>query len=116
VAASAGSARADSAKAGKAPVAWGVLSGNSGSVIFAESRKAHVKFVGVFIVTWLGELDVLETQNYNMQQEQWKETRDTLNELQKLAMAEKLKFVKLAVNHSQQQFEIARAMCREPSP
>jgi hypothetical protein len=84
-------------------------------VIFAESRKARTKFVGVFLVTWHGELDVLETQNYDIEQKDWKETRDNLNQLQKLAAAKSLKFVKIPAKHSEQQLEEARQMCRQSS-
>jgi len=107
-------ATAQSSKDEKPPIAWGVLSGNSGCVIFAESRKTSTKFVGVFIVKWHYELDVLETQNYDMQRKQWKETREDLDALQKLAQQNKLKLVKIPAQHTLQQLEKARAMCTQP--
>jgi hypothetical protein len=112
---STGSPDGNSAKEGKPPVAWGVLSGNSGCVIFAESRKTQVRFVGVFLVTRPGQLDVLETQNYDMTQKQWKETREALQDLQKLGLANRLKFVKIPEKHTGRQLEAARALCKEPS-
>jgi hypothetical protein len=105
---------AQSANDEKPPVAWGVLAGNSGCVIFAESRKTDAKFVGVFIIKWHYELNVLEAQHYDVQRKQWKETRDDLNELQKLAEQNKLKFVKIPTKHTAQQLEKARLMCTQP--
>ncbi len=112
---SAGTVDRQSSSAQTLPKAWGVLSGNSGCGIFAESRKTNAKFVGVVIVKWHEMLDVLETRNYTIQRKQWGETREDLDELQKLALNNKLKLVKIPAKHSDQQLEAARSMCIETS-
>ncbi len=51
------------------PVAWGVLSGNAGCVIFAEGHKTNGRFYGVAVTTkTIGKLTLIETQNYNFTQ------------------------------------------------
>jgi hypothetical protein len=95
----------------KAPTAWGVLSGNSGCVIFAEARHKKTEFVGVLRVRWYGTLDVIETRNYDMKQRQWVQTRKSLDELQKLATKDKLKLVKIPAEHSGGELAEARRMC-----
>jgi hypothetical protein len=95
----------------KAPVAWGVLFGNSGCVIFGEGRKEHTDFAGVFVMRWVGVLDVIESHNYDMKQKHWKETRASLNELQKLAVKDKVKLIKIPAEHTERELEEARKMC-----
>lgn len=113
-AATAGPAAGKPAKE-KAPVAWGVLSDYSGCVIFNETRHRHVEFVGVLIVRWNRTLDVFESHRYDMKRKQWKETREDLDDLQKLALRDKVKLVKIPVGHTEQQLEEARGMCRASS-
>jgi len=107
---SAGSA-ARKAEKEKAPVVWGVLTGNTGCVIFKEGRQSHTKFEGVFVVRWVGVLDVIESHKYDMKQKEWKETRAGLNELQKLALKDKVKLIKIPAEHTQQELDEARKMC-----
>jgi hypothetical protein len=95
----------------KAPVAWGVLSGNKGCVIFGESRRKQTKFIGVFEVKWEGDLDVIEEHDYEMKQKEWKETRASLDDLQELALANRLKLIKIPAEHTQGELEEARKMC-----
>lgn len=95
----------------KYPYAWGVLSGNTGCVIFADTRHTKTDFVGVLRVRWYGTLDMIEQRNYEMKQKQWMQTRKSLDELQKLALQDKLKLIKIPAEHTQEQLEEARKMC-----
>jgi hypothetical protein len=95
----------------KYPYAWGMLTENSGCVIFGEARHKHTRFVGAVEVSWDGTLDVIETKNYDMKQREWKERREDLDALQKLALKDKLKLIKIPAKHTQQQLEEARGMC-----
>jgi hypothetical protein len=98
----------------KYPYAWGVVSGNTGCVIFAEGRRKHTRFVGAVEVRWDGTLDVIEQHNCEMKRTQWKETRQDLDALQKLALKDKLKLIKIPAKHTQEQLEEARGMCGVP--
>jgi hypothetical protein len=95
----------------KYPYAWGMLTQNSGCVIFGEARHKRTRFVGAVEVSWDGTLDVIETKNYDMKQREWKETREDLDALQKLALKDKLKLIKIPAKHTQQQLDQARGMC-----
>lgn len=100
----------------KYPYAWGMLTQNSGCAIFAEERHKHTRFVGAVEVSWNGTLDVIETKNYEMKQREWKETREDLDALQKLALKDKLKLIKIPAKHTQEQLDQARAMCNAAPP
>lgn len=108
--AAAGSRQEKSAKE-KYPYAWGVLSGNTGCVIFADTRHKKTDFVGVVRVRWYGTLDVIETRNYDMKQRHWMQSRKSLGELQELALKDKLKLIKIPAEHGEAQLETARKMC-----
>lgn len=98
----------------KYPYAWGMLTDNTGCVIFTEARHKHTRFVGAVEVRWDGTLDVLEQRNYEMKQKQWKETRKELDALQALAMKDKLKLVKIPEKHTDQELRQARDLCGVP--
>lgn len=99
----------------KQPLAWGLLSQNEGCVIFKEYRKTSGRFWGVAVTTkTLSVLEVIETQNYELAQTKWEETQENLDELQRLALKDKIKFVKIPAKFTNEQVERARTMCREP--
>jgi hypothetical protein len=78
------------------PVAWGMLTQNVGCVIFKEYNKTSGKFYGVAVTTkTFSELEFIESQNFNLDQKLWKEDQDGLNELQRIAVQNKIKFVKI---------------------
>jgi hypothetical protein len=97
------------------PVAWGMLTQNIGCVIFKEYSKTNGKFYGVAVTTkTFNELEFIEAQNYTLDQKEWKEDQDGLNELQRIAVKDRIKFVKIpGKNYSDQQLAKARAMCSE---
>lgn len=95
-----------SAKAEADPVVFGMVDQNAvGCVIFKEYTQKKVVV-----------LEVLETQNYEMQQKKWLEDSDSSSALLNLAVKDRLKFVKIPEKYTPAQLEKARAMCKEPSP
>ena len=100
------------------PVVFGMLSQNTGCVIFREFRKTSGMFWGVAVTTkTVGKLEVIETQNYTLDQKKWDETvQDDMNELQRIAVRDKVKFVKIPNKKpTDEQLKKARALCKEPS-
>ena len=100
------------------PVVFGMLSQNTGCVIFREFRKTSGMFWGVAVTTkTVGKLEVIETQNYTLDRQKWDETvQDDMNELQRIAVRDKVKFVKIPNKKpTDEQMKKARALCKEPS-
>jgi hypothetical protein len=98
------------------PVVWGMLSQNSGCVIFKEYRKTNTKFWGVAITEKIySGLEVIETQNYDLPQKKWIEDQENMNQLQRLSLKDKIKFVKIPEKYSDNQLIKARTACKEPS-
>jgi len=100
------------------PVVFGILSQNVGCVIFREYRKTSGMFWGVAVTTkTVSQLDVIETQNYKIEQTTWNETQqEDMNELQRMAVKDKIKFVKIPnKNPTDEQLEKARTLCKQPS-
>jgi len=104
------------AKIEEDPVVWGMATQNAGCVIFKEFRKTNAKFWGVAITTkTFSGLEVLESQNYELTPKKWVEDQESLNQLQRLALKDKIKFVKIPEKFSDAQLQKARAACKEPS-
>ena len=100
------------------PVVFGILSQNAGCVIFREYRKTSGMFWGVAVTTkTVSQLEVIETQNYKLEQTTWNETQqEDMNELQRMAVKDKIKFVKIPnKNPTDEQLEKARTLCKQPS-
>jgi hypothetical protein len=100
------------------PIAFGIISGNTSCVIFREFRKTSGMFWGVAVTTKsVTKLEVIESQNYTLDRKQWDETQmDDLNELQRIANKDKVKFVKIPNKKpTADQLNKARTMCKEPS-
>lgn len=93
------------AKAETDPIVFGMVDQNIGCVIFKESTQKKVTF-----------LEVLETQNYDMQQKKWLEDSDNSSALLNLAVKDRVKFVKIPEKYTPAQLEKARAICKEASP
>ncbi len=95
-----------------------MLSQNTGCVIFREFRKTSGMFWGVAVTTkTVGKLEVIETENYTLDRKKWDETvQDDMNELQRIAVRDKVKFVKIPNKKpTDEQLKKARALCKEPS-
>lgn len=87
------------------PVVFGMGDQNAvGCVIFKESTQKKVT-----------SLEVLETQNYDIQQKKWLEDSDHSSALLNLAVKDRVKFVKIPEKYTPAQLEKARAICKEPS-
>lgn len=105
---------ADKKNQNQEPVVWGVLSHNSGCVIFQEGRKTSGMFWGVAVTTkTLGKLTVVETQNYTLDQKEYLETQENLNALMQRAQQDNVKFVKIPEKYPPELLEKARAMCKQ---
>jgi hypothetical protein len=98
------------------PTVWGILSQNAGCVIFKEYHKTNAKFWGVAITAKIyGALEVIETQNYDLAQKKWIEDQESMNQLLRMSVKDKIKFVKIPEKYSNNQLEKARAACKESS-
>jgi len=103
--------------ASEEPIAFGIISGNTGCVIFREFRKTSGMFYGVAVSTkTITKLEVIESQNYTLDRKQWDETQmEDVNELQRIATKDRIKFVKIPNKKpTKEQLEKARAMCKAP--
>jgi hypothetical protein len=87
------------------PVVFGMVDQNVGCVIFKEYLQKKVL-----------ALEVVETQNYEIQQKKWLEDPDGSSELLNLAAKDRLKLVKISEKYTPEQLEKARAACKEPAP
>jgi hypothetical protein len=98
---------------GSEPIAWGVLSGNSSCVIFAEGHKTSGRFYGIAATTkTVGKLTLVETQNYTFNQKEVLETQENLDNLMQTAQRDHVKFVKIPEKYSPEVLEKARASCK----
>jgi hypothetical protein len=96
------------------PVVWGVFAHNSGCVIFKEGRKTSGMFWGVAVtMKWVGKLTVVETQDYNINPQEYLETQENMNDLMRLAQKDHVKFVKIPEKYSPAQLDKAREFCKE---
>jgi hypothetical protein len=95
------------------PIAWGMLSQNSGCVIFQEGQKTKGRFYGVAVTTkTVGKLTVIEAQNYTLDQKEYLETQDVMDDLMRRAQKDHIKFVKIQEKYSPELLEKARARCK----
>ena len=60
---------------------------------------------------------MIETQKYKIEQTTWNEAeQEDINELQRIAVKNKIKFVKIPnKNPTDEQLDKARTLCKEPS-
>jgi Spy/CpxP family protein refolding chaperone len=95
------------------PIVWGRMSGNASCVIFAEGHKTKGMFWGVAVTTQTtGKLTVIETQNYTLDQEEYLETQDVMNDLMRRAQKDNVKFVKIPEKYPPELLEKARTACK----
>ncbi len=94
------------------PVAFGMISGNSGCVIFAEGHKTSGRFYGVAVTTKsVGKLTLVENQHYTFDQKEVLETQENLDGLLATAQKDRVKFVKIQEKYSPELLTKARALC-----
>lgn len=93
-------------------VVWGMLSQNTGCVIFQEGHKTSGMFWGVAVTTkTVGKLTVIEAHNYTPEDKVYPETQENLDKLMRLARENKIKYVKIPEKYTPQQLEKARELC-----
>ncbi len=98
------------------PVVWGITSQNRWCVIFKQYTNTNTKFWGVAITQKrVGELEVIETQNYDLPQKKWLEDQDGVDQLMRISTKDRIKFVKIPEKYTPTQLERARAACKESS-
>ena len=95
------------------PVAWGVLSGNSSCVIFAEGHKTSGRFYGVAATTkTVGKLTLIEAEDSTYDQKEVLETQENMDNLMQMAQRDHVKFVKIPEKYSPELLEKALASCK----
>ena len=105
---------AEKATSNQDPIAWGMLSHNSGCVIFKEGTKTKGMFWGVAVTaTVRGKLTVIETQDYTFDQKEIVETQENMNDLMRRAQADRVKFVKIPEKYSPELLDKPRATCKQ---
>ncbi len=98
----------------RAPIAWGIMNNAKGCVILREYSKSTLGFFVVAAgVTSHGELEVVETDGYTLSKPVWLEDQDSMNELQRLANQDKIRYVKVQGKYTPDELEAARAICRK---
>lgn len=98
------------------PVVWGILSHSKGCVIFREYKKTKVGFFVVVVTAKShGELEVVETDGYEMDPKVWIENEENMNELQRRAVKDEIRYVKIQDKYTPEDLETARSLCRKDS-
>ena len=101
------------AKVDEDPVVFGITSQNAGCVIFRQYTEKNTKFWGVAVSqSRVSALEVIETQNYDLAQKKWV-GQDGADELTRIAVKDRIKYVKIPEKYTPNQLEKARAACKE---
>ena len=101
------------AKVDEDPIVYGITGQNAGCVIFRQYTEKNTKFWGVAISqSRVSALEVIETQNYEMAQKKWV-GQDGADELTRIAVKDRLKYVKIPEKYTPGQLQKARAACKE---
>jgi hypothetical protein len=101
------------AKVEEDPVVFGITGQNAGCVIFKQSTEKNTKFWGVAVSqSRVSALEVIETQNYELSQKKWV-GQDGADELTRIAVKDRIKYVKIPEKYTPNQLEKARAACKE---
>lgn len=96
------------------PTAWGIMSKPNGCVIFREYGKTKVGFFVVAVTAKReGYLEVVESRGYHMPTSVWPQTQESMDELQRIATANVLRFVKIQDGYPPGELETARDMCEQ---
>ena len=95
------------------PVVFGVTSQNAACVIFKQYTEKNTKFWGVAVSqSRTSALEVIETQNYDLPQKKWVGQEDA-DQLMRLALKDRIKYVKIPEKYTPNQLDKARAACKE---
>src|SRR5258708_19368176 len=97
------------AKVDEDPVVFGITSQNEACVILRQYTEKNTKFWGVAVSqSRTSALEVLETQNYDLLQKKWV-GQEGADELMRLALKDRVKYVKIPEKYSPSQLDKARA-------
>jgi hypothetical protein len=95
------------------PVIFGITNQNAACVIFRQYTEKNTKFWGVAVSqSRTSALEVLETQNYDLPQKKWV-GQEGADELSRLAVKDRVKYVKIPEKYTPSQLDKARAACKE---
>jgi len=105
-----------SSAANREPIAWGLLSHSKGCVIFREYKKTKIGFWVVAVTAKShGELEVIEALDYQLDQKVWIENEENMNELQRRAIKDSVRYVKIQDKYTPDELEAARTLCIKES-
>jgi hypothetical protein len=105
---------ADDQPDSKGPVAWGMDSGNSGCVIFKETTRIDSVMApggGGFTTQTVKMLEVLDSIHATLPKKKYTETKEDLDTLQQLSVANHWKYVKVPKKASPDDLAKAKTMC-----
>jgi len=98
------------------PIAWGVAAGAKGCVVLREYEKLDVTSSEDETTTTVKshfELSVVTSNGVALPKATWMDDEATMQELQRIAIADQTRFVKLKDHYSPQDLEAAQALCRQ---
>jgi hypothetical protein len=96
----------------RAPVAWGLAGGASHCVIFREYSKTSVGFAVVVAgMSTHAELEVVDGGGYELSKKVWVEDVNSMNELQRVADQDRLRFVKVQDGYTPDELNQAKSLC-----
>lgn len=100
----------------RAPVAWGLTAGNEHCIIFREYKKSKGAFylVVVTVKTHM-ELEVIESDGFNIDPKVYVEDQPTMDALNSRALNERLRYVKIQDKYTPDELQAARDLCKKPS-
>jgi hypothetical protein len=99
----------------RAPYAWGMLSPPRACVIFREYSKTRFGFYLIVVTTRTqSELEVIETTNgYVLDPRVWIEDQNGMQDLQRRALKDAIRYVKVADKYTPAELDAARALCQQ---
>lgn len=96
------------------PVVWGPSTGAKACVILSENEKLDVSSLhddtGT-VVTSRFELSVVTSNGYSLSRTTWPDDQTTMNELQRIAITDQTRFVKVDGRYSPQDLQGAQSLC-----
>jgi hypothetical protein len=103
------------AAAVRAPYAWGMLSPPRACVIFREYSKTKFGFYVIVVTTRTqSQLEVIETTNgYVLDPRVWVEDENGMQDLQRRALKDAIRYVKVADKYTPAELDAARALCQQ---
>jgi hypothetical protein len=98
------------------PIAWGAPAGAKGCVTFREYEKIVVSASDTEMQTTAKshfELEVVSSQGYDLPKKVWSDDQGTMDQLQNIAVQDRIRFVKIKDHYSPTDLEAAQSLCRQ---